>query len=154
MVLYTMECNCGRVSEHLLAPMDPEKKAPCPSCGEMLLVSKNRVWSADIPNIQGDTVAGGVNYRDYYDVGLGKYITGKRHRKYEMEKSGVVEHSPDSEMKKVTDERRYIRKHTRPNEAGAHKALHDLSKSASNTLKKRAIKRAFDKVAPPKLPDF
>lgn len=152
MIEYRLECRgCGAVSDHDFQQMDPDKAAACPGCGARITVSDNRIW--DNVRLTVVTESTGCNYSGY-DVGLDKYITSKEHRRVEMEKSGVVDYSPDTEMKKVTDERRYISEHSRPSEPEARKALHDLSKSASTTLKKRAIKRAFDKVPLPKLPEF
>ena len=104
MPIYTLECpNCCLRSEHILGMNDSlDNLIECPMCGEDMTRRNDRIY--DVPLIQGDTVAGGSNYAGYYDEGMNEYVKSKAHRAELMKQKGLVEYSPDPEMKKHRDE--------------------------------------------------
>jgi hypothetical protein len=144
MAFYDLECSCGEISEHMMGMTDPlESKVSCPCCGAKLCRKHNIVYP--VPQIQGDTVAGGVNYSNYYDDGLGEYVTSKSHRKDLMEKKGLVEYSPDPTMKKHRDEARYIREGSKPNDLDALTAIRKEYNTANSTRRGRLVKASMEK---------
>lgn len=87
MPIYTFICPaCSSVQEEYLG-MAERHEAACNVCG----AGMRRHFSADIPAIHGDTVAGGVNYSGF-DEGLGTYCRGRTHRQQLMKEKGLVEH--------------------------------------------------------------
>jgi hypothetical protein len=63
----------------------------------------DRHWQADLPAIQGDTVAGCVDYSGF-DIGLGEHVRSRTHRNEIMKAKGLVEYTPstaESEMLKI-----------------------------------------------------
>ena len=155
MPLYSLQCpDCLLVSEHFMGMDDNDAMVKCPGCEHGMTRERHRHYMSDIPQIQGDTVAGGCNYSNYYDEGLDCYITSKRHRADEMKRQGVVEYAPDPDMKKHRDEQRYIRQNSVRGDADAAKAIRKEVKAAKDKRIKKSVDRAFDKAPLPTLPEL
>ena len=155
MPLYTLQCpDCLEISEHFMGLDDNSLIVKCPECGHGLTRQFHRHYMSDLPRIQGDTVSGGCNYSGYYDEGLDCWIKSKAHRQAEMAKQGVVEYSPDPKYKKFRDEQSYIRKHAKPDDAQAVRAINEQKKAAATTRRKEAVDKAFDNAPLPKLPEL
>ena len=146
MPFYTLICQkCGRVEEVLQGVNDAAVVLQCASCGADITRRENRAYAADMPLIQGDTVAGGCNYDGYFDDGMGLWIKGKRHRAEEMKKRGLTEYSPSSEYAKHRDEAKYIRAHAPKNDKAALNAAREQYKIADEKRKRQAIRSAIQK---------
>jgi len=154
MPLYSLMCpDCGIVNEHFMGVDDTLLVVECPECGHGLTRKSHRHYMSDIPQIQGDTVAGGCNY-NYYDENLECQITSKQHRKNEMAKQGLRDYSPDPEMRKFRDEQVYVLKHTERGDRQAAKEIHKKTKAATQRRRERAIDEIFDKAPLPEVPDI
>ncbi|HUX77149.1 MAG TPA: hypothetical protein VMY40_10970 [Anaerolineae bacterium] len=139
MPIYSLQCpECSVVSEHIMGMGDNWAQVKCTDCGLPLNRGQHRAWSCDLPTIQGDTVAGGCNYF-YHDKALGMDIRGKEHRDRLMKERGLVEYSPDPEMKKHRDEARYIREQSHKGDPDAAAAIRKEHKTAE---RKRAMRTA------------
>lgn len=146
MPIYTMLCPlCDEVSEHIMGMDDNTVHVKCPGCGEPLTRMHNRLWGADLPQIQGDTCSGNHGLWDYYDPILKKHITSKQQRSDEMKRQGLVEWQPDPIEAKYTNEREYIKKQSRPGDQEAARARKKLSEAAQKERQKAAVDRAFDR---------
>jgi hypothetical protein len=142
-MLYSLECSyCGLVSEHMMLMDEMDKKVDCPHCTGKLSRREHRLY--DVPMIQGDTVAGSHNFSGYYDAGMDEFVTSRSHRKDLMEKHGLVEFSPDPEMKKHRDEARYIRERSTPKDVDAQVAIQKEYKTAETKRRTKNVKRAFE----------
>ena len=152
MPLYSLQCpECREIAEHFMGMDDNSLLVKCPSCGHGLTRELNRHYMSDIPQIQGDTVAGGCNYSGYWDDGLDCYVKSKKHRANEMKKQGLSEYSPDPVMKAHRDEQRYIRNNSKPGDAQAVRAINKEKKAAQTKRREAAVDRAFDSVPMPAL---
>jgi putative FmdB family regulatory protein len=151
MPLYDLICpKCDQESEHLLGMDDQWLHVKCPSCGEKMTRGSNKKYHGMRVLIQGDTVAGGCNY-DYFDENLGCHIKNKQHRAEVMKQQGVREYSPDPVMQKHRDERKHIRKNSKPGDIDAAKAIHKEKKAAQTKRQQAAVDRAFDNAPLPTL---
>jgi len=144
MPFYTLECpNCCLRSEHNLGMNDSlDNLIECPMCGDNMTRRHDRIY--DVPQIQGDTVAGG--YERYgYDEGLDAVVKNKQHRKDLMEQKGLTEYVPDPEMKKHRDEARYIRGRSSKSDPDAQAAIKKEYKTALDKRRNRNIRASLDK---------
>lgn len=146
MPIYTLVCDCGHREEYMMAANDVALVVNCESCGAEIARKTHRDYNADKISIQGDTVAGGVNYAGYWDDGLDAYVTSKRHRSELMKARGLTEYSPDSDTKTMLDEIRHIRKNSdMKTDTAAVKAAREQGKIADQKRKRRAVKAAVDR---------
>lgn len=146
MPFYTMVCpKCGHVEEYLQGANDVCVVLQCANCSADITRRDNRLYAADVPVIQGSTVAGGCNYDGYFDEGLGLWVKSKRHRAEEMKKQGLQEYSPDPEFAKHRDEAKYIRKHAPKGDKEAVTAAREQYKIADEKRKRRAVRSAIQK---------
>lgn len=144
MPIFTLWCECGHTGEYLMAPSDVD--TPCEVCGGHIVKATHRDWQADMPAIQGDTVAGGCNYAGYWDDGLSAYVTSKKHRSELMKAKGLSEYSPDPITKTMLDEMRHIRRNSDvKTDPSAVAALREQGKIADKKRKKQSIKGAVDR---------
>ena len=144
-MIYTLECpHCTLRSDHMMGMEEMDREVDCPHCGEHRLTRRNdRIY--DVPQIQGDTVAGGVNYSNYYDEGLGEYVTSKSHRKDLMEQKGLQEYAPDPEMKKHRDEAKHIRKHGNMSDPDTQAAIKKEYKTAYDKRRNKNVMASLEK---------
>lgn len=149
MPLYDLKCHaCDHKAEDVwFDAEDPDKATDCPGCGLMISVANNRDWSAGAPRIQGDTCSGSVNYAGYFDPGLNTWVKGRGHRREIMKERGLTEYT----MEPVFQETGYIRKHSRPGDVEAKRAIKREYNKANAERKEKAVKAAFDNATPPKL---
>ena len=143
MPIYTLICKCGLEDEVLQEPYDSDVEVLCDACGEIMTRRNNRAYYRDVPDIQGDTVAGGCNYSNYYDEGLEAFITSKEHRAKVMKEKGLSEYSPDPMVKHHFDEAKYIRQHAPKGDRTAAAAARAEVKQADQKRKRNAIKKAI-----------
>lgn len=129
-MIYTLECECGWHGEVMLG-MHDKKECPCPSCQG---TADRRVYAADLPFIQGDTVAGGCDYN--YDCGTLGQVRGKRDRADKMRAKGLSDYEPDSLYASASAEAGYTRKNAPPGDRVARAAATGIMRDAQN--KKRA----------------
>lgn len=144
MPIYTLECSyCCLRSEHMLGMNDSlDDLIKCPMCGEDMTRRNDRIY--DVPQIQGDTVAGG--YERYgYDIGLGEVVKNKQHREDLMKEKGLYEYAPDPEMKKHRDEAHHIRKHSKPSDPEARAAINKEYKTALDKRRDRNVRASLEK---------
>ena len=146
MPIYTLVCDCGRSDEYVMAANDVALAVECEACGASICRRTHRDYNADKITIQGDTVAGGVNYAGYWDDGLDAYVTSKKHRADLMQAKGLTEYVPDADTKTMCDEIRHIRKNSdMKTDVAAVAAAREQGKIADQKRKRRAVKSAVDR---------
>jgi len=144
MGIFTLSCDgCGFIDEYIFDAREDNKNCPCENCGDTLYTKSNRIYHSDIPQINGETVAGGMKW-SYFDDALGVQIENKQHRADEMEKRGLTEFVPDPVMKAHRDEARYIRERSGKGDADAQAAIAKEYKTANDTRHDRNIRKSFD----------
>ncbi len=142
-MLHDLRCDCGHVSEFALSHDEGHKVVQCEQCGGDMTRKTHKQFT--VPSIQGDTVAGGVNY-EYYDVNLQTQIKGKQHREEVMKRQGVRPHSPTAKQKASMDEVRYVHENAAPNEKdSALAALNAQGKAAQKEANMERINKSFAK---------
>jgi len=139
-MIYTLECECGWQGEVMLG-MNDKKECPCPSCQG---VADRRVYAADLPNIQGDTVAGGCNYN--YDCGTLGQVRGKKDRAEKMKARGLMDYEPEPIYAKASGEAGYIRKNADKGDRVARAAANGIMHDAQNKMRSEKIKESMKSV--------
>jgi hypothetical protein len=148
MGLFTLQCKtCQQHDEYVLGPDDKRLEVPCTVCGTSLTRAQNRAIWIDGPtmNIAGDTVAGGATRSDYFDAGLGEYITSRSHRKSVMDRKGLEEYSPDPTMQRHRDEANYIREQAPAGDPIADAAARAEYKTAADKRRTRLVEESLSK---------
>jgi hypothetical protein len=146
MPTFVLECgSCGHIDEFWFDLSGGDRRASCPECGDKFSVDGNRRYDLEGINISGDTVAGGFNFSGYYDEGLGEYVSGRRHRRYLMDKHGLEEYSPDPTYKKYRDEARYIRENAPAGDPDAKAAARKVLKTAADKRREAQVNETFKK---------
>jgi len=121
---------------------DVYKIVQCEACGGDMSRRQNRLF--DVPQIAGDTVAGGCNF-SYFDENLDTQITSRQHRKDVMKQKGLTEYNPDPEMKAHRTEARYIRERSQPNDPVAKAAIQNEYKTATDKRRNKLVRKSLDK---------
>ena len=104
MMCYTFICpNCTEVQEVYLSVHEPHV-LDCERCG----LDMDRYWQADLPIIQGETVAGGHDVSGY-DPMLGMHIRDRAHLNKVMEKKDLQFYEPSSSEAEISKEINYLR---------------------------------------------
>lgn len=105
-------------------------------CGEKM----RRLFN--IPQIMGDLPT--LTKTEYYDIGLGEYVSSRTQQRESMKRKGLEEFSPTTEDKKLLDERKYLLRHARPKEVA--KATNDAFAEASEKAEDKRRKAAIDQI--------
>lgn len=141
MPVYSYSCPvCGVVRDELRPLSDRNFALSCDECG----AGMSRLYTP--PNLGGDLPATGWRVGCVgYDEGLDEVVLSATHRKQIMERKGLQEYSPDPERKKVSDEKKYIRKHAPKREAAAacRKMSHDAAKERRLGLAKKKVREGL-----------
>lgn len=141
---HDLKCQCGYTSEFILMQDEGDKIVHCERCGRPMTRKTNKVFS--VPQIQGDTVAGGKDYSNYYDPNLQTFIKSKQHRAEVMKAKGLIEYTPDPIRQKSRDEQEYIRRNAAPGDAvEASKAIKEMQKDAMRKAHRKRIDETFSK---------
>lgn len=105
----------------------------------------NRVFSTPyIIGIHGAGMAS-TNYDGYYDDALDTWITSKRHRKDVMDQKGLVEYEPNPTLKRMSDESKYIMKHSNPGDHEAVAARKTIHKAADKYRRETKVGASLEK---------
>jgi hypothetical protein len=141
MPIYTLRCDCGHEDEFHMSPNDVALAVECEACGAQITRHTHRAWDRDHMMVIGDTVVGGPRRGDYFDNGLGVYVTSEHQRKNEMKRQGMREWAPDPVERDMLSEMRYIRKNSdMSTDASAVKAAREVGVVADKKRKRQAIK--------------
>ena len=145
--MYGLICPvCNKPSEHIMGANDVSMEVKCPCCARPLTRELHRDWPGDgrTIRISGDTCAGCFNHAGY-DETLGVEVRSKQHREALMAEKGLVEYSPSTLQKSLSEDIRHIKKNSVPNDPQAKLALHKVGKSAAKKRQSMGMDEATRK---------
>jgi len=136
---YSYLCqHCGTLTELQQSIKERHDHALCRECG----LPAARDWTTDLRSVslQGDTVAGGVNYEGY-DQALGQHIRGRSHLREVMKSRGLEYYDPPSEEAEISRDINYLVDRGGSKDPQGREELKQLAKKSGELQTKRAFEK-------------
>lgn len=146
MALYTLICPRCATNTEIMAPWNEATDTiyDCDHCGAQLCRRDNRNFTADMPQIQGETVAGGCDYSGW-DEGLQCHVNGKKHRSEIMKARGLTPFEMSDIQKQCFDKVDDILNNSPKGCPEAAKAIKAEALAAERKRRRKSIRETFKK---------